>query len=519
MKKIWTLLFSLGTATAFAQAPALQWQKTLGGTFEDLGYSVQQTTDGGYICAGTSYSNDGDVAGNHGDADIWVVKMDASGTIQWKKTYGGTGFDGAAMIQQTAEGGYVVVGSTTSDDGDVSGKRGDKDYWVAKLSNNGSIQWQKCLGGRYDDQAFSIRQTADRGYIISGYTSSANGDVSGFHGGNGDCWVVKLDSSGTMQWGKCLGGGNFDGGRDAVQTKDGGYIVAAFTTSADGDVSGNHGSYDGWVVKLNSNGNILWQKCLGGSGADDLYAIEQTTDDGFIIAGKTASSDGDVTFNHGSDDSWVVKLTASGTLQWQKTLGGSAAEAARAIRQTTDGGYIVAGYSNSSDGDVTGHHGPANKNDFWVMKLNGSGSLQWQKSLGGTNEDVAHAVLQTTDGGYMIGGYTYSSDGDLTGSRTNADYWLVKLTANPAAVSAVSQGEIFSLYPNPAAREVSLQSSAPIRSLRIINSSGQEVSRISGNAASGMTLPTANLANGLYFIQVVTTAGTTTQKFWVHHPG
>lgn len=517
MKKLFTLLFSLGTFSALAQSTGIQWQKTLGGTFADMGYSIQQTADGGYIFAGTTNSANGDVTFNHGEADFWVIKMDAAGTIQWQKTYGGTGFDGAAMVQQTADGGYVVVGSTDSDNGDVSNKRGDKDYWVIKLDPMGNLQWQKCLGGRYDDLASSVRQTADGGYIISGYTASSNGDVSGFKGGNGDCWVVKLDNSGTMEWGKCLGGGNFDGGRDARQTRDGGYIVAAFTTSADGNVSGNHGSYDGWVVKLSSTGSVQWQRCLGGSSADDIYMIEQTTDDGYIVAGKTASTDGDVTFNHGGDDCWVVKLDVTGTLQWQKTLGGSAAESARAIQQTSDGGYIVAGYSSSVNGDVTGHHGNTDKNDFWLMKLSNTGSLQWQRSLGGTNEDAAYAIQQTTDGGYIVGGYTYSTDGDLSGNRTDADFWVLKLNSYPVSVSNTLQTESFSLFPNPVSKAFSLQSSSPIRAVVVLDISGRKIAEISGNASLEMMVSTTGWTAGTYFVRVETPAGTTTQQLVVAH--
>lgn len=518
MKALFTLLFSFGAATALAQAPGIQWQKTLGGSLAELGYSVRQTGDGGYILAGTSESIDGDVTGNHGDADFWIVKLDNNGTVQWKNSYGGTDYDGLAMLQPTADGGYVALGTTASDNGDVSGKRGDSDYWVLKITGTGAVQWQRCLGGRYDDIASSIRQTADHGYIISGQTSSANGDVSGFHGGNFDSWVVKLDSAGTMEWGKCLGGGNADGGRDAQQTADGGYIVASYTTSADGDVSGNHGSYDGWLVKLDNTGTagqapaIEWQKCLGGSSAEDLYSIAQTTDGGYIVAGKTASSDGDVTMNHGGDDYWILKLDGMGAIQWQRSFGGTSSEAPRAIRQTTDGGYIVAGYSSSLDGDVTGHHGTTSKNDFWIVKLSGGGLMQWQKSLGGSNEDAVFSVDQTSDGGYVLGGYTYSTDGDLSGSRVNADYWIVKLTAGPAAVSDVSPDAAFSLYPNPAQNEIFLQSNEGIRSVLMTDLSGKKVAQFSGNNVSEMALPTTGLANGTYFVRVETASGATTQK-------
>ncbi len=530
MKKLFTLLFFFAAATAFAQAPGIQWQKTLGGSLADYGGSVRQTRDGGYIMAGSSSSSDGDVPGNKGNADLWVVKTDGANTIQWAKNYGGSAKDGdAVMVDLTADGGYVVVATTGSAspsgpnplppiDGDVTNNRGDKDYWVLKLDSNGALQWQKCLGGRYDDAGTSIHQTTDSGYIVCGYTSSDNGDVAGggFHAGSADAWVVKLNDTGMVEWGKCLGGGNLDYGREARQTADGGYIVACLTASADGDVTGNHGGYEAWVVKLSSGGAMQWQKCLGGTGTDDAYGILQANDGGYVMAGKTASSDGDVTFNHGNgtDDYWVVKLDNTGnTIQWQRTFGGSSSEAARGIQKVPSGGYVVTGYSLSNDGDVTGHHGGTNKNDYWILKLNSSGNLVWQTSLGGTDDDYAYAIEPTTGGGFIAGGYTYSTDGDVASRHTDAEYWMVKLNPDPTAVSNINTPETFFLSPNPATTEVRIQTSEPIRAVLLTDISGKVVFR-GGNIT---VIPTAALANGLYFVRVQTTNGMTTQKVLVQH--
>jgi hypothetical protein len=288
----------------------IQWQKCLGGTGDDRANSIQQTTDGGYVVAGRTYSNDGNVTGNHGSDDYWVVKLDASGNIQWQKCLGGTSWEYASSIQQTTDGGYVAAGYTRSNDGDVSGNHGDWDYWVVKLDSSGNIQWQKCLGGTSWDEAYSIQQTTDGGYVVTGYTTSNDGDVSGNHGGE-DYWVVKLDSSGNIQWQKCLGGTGDDRANSIQQTTDGGYVVAGYTYSNDGDVSGNHGGRDFWVVKLDASGNIQWQKCLGGTNWDEAYSIHQTTDGGYVVAGRTWSNDGDVSGYHGGNyDYWVVKLIA-----------------------------------------------------------------------------------------------------------------------------------------------------------------------------------------------------------------
>jgi hypothetical protein len=406
---------------------AIEWQKCLGGTNWDYAYSIHQTTDGGYVVAGWTASNDGDVSGNHGGADYWLVKLDAAGNIQWQKCLGGTNWDYAYSIHQTTDGGYVVAGTTGSNDGDVSGNHGNYDYWVVKSDASGNIQWQKCLGGTGDDYAYSIQQTTDGGYVVAGWTASNDGDVSGYHGG-WDYWVVKLDASGNIQWQKCLGGTSNDEANSIQQTTDGGYVVAGRTESNNGDVSGNHGGRDYWVVKLNASGNIQWQKCLGGTSGETAYSIQQTTDGGYVVAGQTLSNDGDVSGNHSFiSDYWVVKLDASGNIQWQKCLGGTGGEQAYSIHQTTDGGYMVAGYSTSNDGDVSGNHGGR---DYWVVKSDASGNIQWQKCLGGTGDDYAYSIQQTTDGGYVVAGFTDSYDGDVSGNHGNWNYWIVKFTDN-----------------------------------------------------------------------------------------
>ena len=254
MKKLFALfLFTILQLSVYAQ-PSIQWQKCLGGTSSEGATSIQQTTDGGYILTGCTNSNDGDVSGKHGGQDVWVVKLDVTGTIQWHKCLGGTYFDFASSIQQTTDGGYVLTGCTSSNTGDVSGNHGLQDIWVVKLNSSGSIQWQKCLGGTSDEGANSIQQTTDGGYVLTGYTTSNNGNVSGNHGG-ADVWVVKLDSTGTIQWQKCLGGtdASGEGASSIQQTADGGYILTGYATSNDGDVSGNHGGVgDYWVIKLSS---------------------------------------------------------------------------------------------------------------------------------------------------------------------------------------------------------------------------------------------------------------------------
>jgi hypothetical protein len=191
----------------------------------------------------------------------------------------------------------------------VKGWDGGRDMWIVKLDPSGKKVWQTARGGSAWDVAYSIQQTKDRGYIVAGYTESNNGDVKGNHGGK-DCWVVKLNTKGKIEWQKCLGGSKDDIAYGVEQTKDGGYIVGGHTASNNGDVKGNHGDTDFWVVKLNSSGHLIWQKCLGGSRDDIAYSIQQTADEGYVIAGYTYSDDGNVSGHHKDRDVWVVKLGA-----------------------------------------------------------------------------------------------------------------------------------------------------------------------------------------------------------------
>lgn len=425
--QLFTLLFMFSASFVLAQTPpVIEWQKALGGNADDLAYSVGQTSDNGYIVAGMVMSNDGDVSGNHGGVgfDAWVVKLDEFGTLQWQKALGGTGVEYAQSVKQTADGGYIVAGYTDSNDGDVIGNHGGQDFWVVKLGNSGTIEWQKSLGGSGNDGASNIIQTTDDGYIVTGYTMSNNGDVSGNHG-NQDQWVVKLDGNGAIQWQKTYGGTSNEAGRSIQQTTDGGYIVAGISSSNDGDVSNNQGDYDYWIVKINSKGDIEWEKSFGGLGEEGLLAVRQTAEGGYITAGWTGSNNGDITGNHGQEDGWVVKLSASGSMEWERAFGGSLSDATLDIIQTSDSGYTIAGYTGSNDGDVTGTQGGY---DYWAIKIGPGGTIEWQKTFGGNGGDFAYGIVQAADGGYVLAGSSLSSNGDVTSDHTGSnEYWVVKL--------------------------------------------------------------------------------------------
>ncbi|RYD50728.1 MAG: hypothetical protein EOP52_13400, partial [Sphingobacteriales bacterium] len=411
MKNLLVLLFSFLVTPAFGQPPVIQWQKSFGGTNQDMAASIRQTTDGGYIILGSTNSADGDIISTHGRSEYWVVKISNVGAIQWQKILGGKGEETASDIRQTSDGGYIVVGWSGSDDGDVTSNHGGfNDIWVVKLSGTGAIQWQQTFGGSATEYVGEIRQTTDGGYVFAGMTSSSDGDVTNKKGA-GDVWVVKLSDTGTVQWQKTLGGTSLEEAHSIQQTNDGGYVIAGNTSSNDGDVTGLHGVHDDvWVVKLSDIGDIQWQKTLGGSLRDVAYSIRQTADSGYIIAGSTSSNNGDVTGNHGGADAWIVKLSKTGVVQWKKVLGGPQDEVARSIELTPDGGYLMAGSSQQIGGDVISNQGDA---DYWLVKMNSTGIIQWRQSLGGTLQDIGQSAQPTSDGGCIVAGFASSNNGDV----------------------------------------------------------------------------------------------------------
>tara|TARA_B100000508_G_scaffold137355_2_gene131763 strand:- start:59565 stop:63446 length:3882 start_codon:yes stop_codon:yes gene_type:complete len=423
MKKIFFITVLLISVFGFGQEPVIEWQKSLGGSGYDNARSIQQTSDGGFIIVGFSFSDDGDLTVNNGAYDYWIIKTDSIGEILWQKSYGGSGGDYAESAQQTTDGGYIVSGRSGSYDGDITNFNGGEDYWLLKLDPMGNILWEKSFGGSWDDRAFSIQQTSDNGYIVAGQSESIDGDISG-NNGNFDFWVVKLDVSGNISWENTLGGSASDSGRSIQQTSDGGYIVGGTANSNNGDVSVNYGGNDYWLVKLDGSGNILWERSYGGSSNDILRSIDQTITGGYILAGYSDSNDGDVTGNNGAFDQWIVKLNSTGDILWQKSLGGTGYDRALSVSQLDDGGFIIAGDTESNDGDVTYNNGG---DDYWIVRLDEFGDIVWQKSLGGSALDIAFTIKQCSDQGLIMAGTSDSSDGDITGNNGSGDVWVIKI--------------------------------------------------------------------------------------------
>ena len=348
-------------------------------------------------------------------------------------------------------------------------------------------QWAKNFGGSNSDIGHSIQQTSDGGYVLLGGSQSNYGDFTQ-NNGDSDYGVIKIDASGNKQWSKNFGGSNYDGGQSIQQTSDGGYILLGVSQSNNGDFSQNNGAYDYGVIKIDASGNKQWSKNFGGSNDDAGQSIQQTSDGGYILLGFSSSNNGDFTQNNGSSDYGIIKIDAAGNKQWTKKFGGSGSDEGYSIQQTTDGGYVLFGGSYSSNGDFTQNNGYY---DYGVIKIDMLGNKQWSKNLGGINYDAGQSIQQTSDGGYVLFGGSYSSNGDFTQNNGNYDYGVIKIA--PCASFAITATPTAASCANNYQGSISLSSAAASLAGYSYNYNGGAA--ITGN---GTTIP--NLAAGTYSI-------------------
>ena len=360
---------------------ALAWNRTYGGAEWEVAKSVVQTSDRGYAIAGYTDSF------GAGSWDMWLIKTDAAGNVQWNKTYGGTGYEEAYSVVQTFDGGYALAGETWSFE------TVNPDFWLVKTDSTGNMQWNKTYGGTQGETAYSVIQTFDGGYALAGMATISIDDK--------DFWLVKTDSAGNMQWNKTYGGAGYEEAYSVVQTFDGGYALAGYNSTGFGlppDLQ--------WV-KTDSAGNMQWIRTYGGAEWDFAYSVVQTFDGGYALAGGTRS------YGAGSWDMWLIKTDAAGNVQLNKTYGGAPDDCAYSVAQTFDGGYAIAGYTVSYS---------VGMDDFWLVKTDSTGNMQWNQTYGGTPGETAYSVIQTFDGGYALAGTAAISIDD-------EDFWLVKVSA------------------------------------------------------------------------------------------
>jgi hypothetical protein len=411
------------------QPSILQWQRSYGSSGTEMGFAIAKTIDGsGYILAGTTSGNDGQVSNNHGGTDAWILKVDLNGNVLWKKTIGGTGSDWAYDIVATNDGGYVFSGTTSSTDGDLSylTNHGGTDTWVVKLSGTGDIIWQQELGGSGTERGLSIINTSDNGFMIGGYSNSNDGNLTSNHG-DYDAWLIKLNGSGGVDWQKLYGGSGYEEVGSVLQVP-GGFEVCGSAASSDGDLAltTGHGGRDVWLYAVDASGNFLSGKTYGGSGGDGgskVYALG----DGFLFSGTTSSNNGDVSGNHGYVDTWLVKTGSAGDIIWQKCYGGTDMDNARICDVDASGNIVLSGYTFSKSGDISGSKG---SEDMWVLKTDAYGNKLNSTVLGGRGGDIANTAIPTADGMYISSGRSNSTSGDVTGNHGGEDMWVVKFLFN-----------------------------------------------------------------------------------------
>ena len=403
---------------------------SFGGTKNEALYSVKETSDGGFITAGYSQSNDFDINFKTNESfDILVSKFSFDSTLKWRKTFGGSEDDRAADIVQTLDGGFAVLGFSKSSDLNVSENAGSQDFWLVKLSNNGTLLWEKSFGFSGADYGTTLLETEEGGFLITGVLDVSASNGQGIaknkmvtHAG-GDFWALKIDAAGIVEWSNYYGGSFTDTPLGVVATADNGFIVVGSSDSNDVDIKNNKGSYDFWVIKISSKGTLVWEKSFGGSEIDEARAICSTHDGNFMVVGDTRSSDSDITINNGGADVWILKISSEGNLIWEQTIGGASFDVARSISMTQDHGFVIAGSSRSSD------HGFTNQgqNDALVLKIDAEGVLEWQQTIGGSEIDFLYDAIELEDQTIIAVGESSSSDGDIPINNGFSDALILQI--------------------------------------------------------------------------------------------
>lgn len=411
----------------------IEWLNNFGGSLEDEASSIIQTPDGGFAFAGYTFSNDGDITDKSStDADFWVVKLSPEGQIIWSKTYGGSDDERAMKIINTNDGGFAVIGYSRSNDGDVSFNNGFYDYWLIKLDASGNLQWEKTHGYPGNDQGQSLIQTSDGGYFLTGFldVSASNGEGNDdriprepLHG-VGEFWGIKTDANGDFQWRRYFGGMDNDRSYGVVETDNGDFLMVGNSESIDFDITNPIGSYDFWAVRINDMGDLIWAKNYGGTDIDIAYGITKSQDGNYFIYGDTRSIDVDVTNAKGNADGWVIKINDAGELLWQKTYGGTQFDTTRSVNEFNDNTLVVFGTSRSSDIDVSANYG---QSDFWLLITDENGNIQMEKNYGGSKLEFGNSSVITLQNKVIIAGNSESDDFDVPENKGSKDALVLLL--------------------------------------------------------------------------------------------
>ncbi len=445
MKK--NLLYSaiLFSSAVFGQVPEITWQDCYGTGDDDIAWTICNTASG-YLLGLEIHDGDG-LPNYHGSYEILVVAIDTAGAITWQKCFGGQARDIPNKIIDAGNDEYFIYGKTKSVDGDVqSGNYGTYDLWVVKINQLGDILWEKNFGSIWYDSPKDIVPIGDGGFVLLSEIQGGGGDVSVFYG-DVDIWLCKCDAGGQIEWEKTFGNEGKDKCQGLTINAQGNILLAGSVEEPGGNIDcGLKGESDIWVAEIDLEGNLLWQRCFGGSHDDFGYGIMELND-GHIILGSTRSNDGDVSGNHGSylygDDIWATRVDIDGNLIWQRCLGGSNLETPSFLAQTDDGGFLVFGDAVSDDGDVTGNHYIGEStSDIWVVKLTPEGSVEWQRCYGGaSNENLKpHGTIKNENGNYVIAATSYiGSSGDISCFLDGKGAWVFNIVKCPGYAPGIPE--------------------------------------------------------------------------------
>lgn len=419
---------------SFAQNLAIHWQKSLGGKNNEYAYATTPTADGGYVIVGSTNNNkDGDVPASKaysgvGGSDIWVVKLNNWGEIEWSKTFGGTQADIATDVLETKDKGILLVATTSSTDGEATGNGSRGGLILLKLKTDGSIEWRKVIASGYSigeisfaradaNSKPSIKPTADGGYILGATINPVN---------TTDFWLSKLNATGDIQWTRTYGSASNDSMNEVIACADGGFLMVGGTEASNLEISGaGKGFIDFCIMKTDATGRLLWQRALGGTNLDIAYSAIETTDNAYIIVGETNSTNGDMTPNLGQKDGVLAKYSAvEGRLLWKVLTGGDDIDGLYTIKKASTGKLFAMGMSSSVIGKVK-PSGPVG--DIWVVNIENSGVISSHAMFGGADTDIARGAFPIADGGFVIAGNSDSVDGDVTENKGGTDFWALKI--------------------------------------------------------------------------------------------
>jgi hypothetical protein len=500
------LIFSGAT---YAQNVQINWQKNYGGTANDIATDIVRTSDGGYAVAGYTSSNNIDVTGAISGEDAWILRLNAQGNIIWKRIYGGSSDDRANAIIQTGNGDLIFAGTTNSANGDISNPNGGFDAWAVRLNSNGDVIWSRNLGGSDDDAFFDVTPGPDASTLL--FAGESKSDIEGtMNKGGYDYYLASVDrNNGSTIFQKQYGGSSDEGARALTRFQGATYLVGT-TASDNGDVTGNKGGTDVWLVRAANNGNLTLAKTYGGPDNDEGNAIGRGS---FLyLTGSTLSSNGDLNNNFGNRDFFVAKVDGQGMINFARNYGGGSDDVAYEIVATPDGGAIVAGYSESATGNVGNNFGAK---DIWAAKLGANGNLQLARNFGGADDEIAYSFVPVSPTSVVFAGYSESDDVNLNSNNGNADYWVFRVTSSPAAnvgdfaaAEPVSVEEItLSTYPNPAVEVLTVQSTAELTQVRLFDMTGRMVRTELVNTTQ-FDMNVSDLASGIYILTAVATDGT-----------